>query len=388
MYNKYDRAPLNFSPAFPYFQLKFEVSGQVTTPCVKLSDFGVLGLNYDVAMMTNCQYSGRTMYMVRYDHVLNKLYSFVHIASFDDLSFTTHFNFKNCFSLRSGHLEQLAIACPNLQRLNLQDCFHCLESLQGLQTIASHCHNLQELNLLGILASLVEDHSLLWEILSDMKLTHLAGQDCIVLKSDAVSNERLICLYKKCWTIRGIQCGDCCCEDEDILMLSYFPSLQYCYIKFYYGLSTIVQDVINNCKELTSMCYIGNPLSLNLTRNYNLQQLYLASPGTDVTDNFMTSVSAHGGLVHVVMKVRSLKFEGITSLVRNSPALITLYLLVSVMDAYVENFNAALKKMFWNRKLFTAGLLRHTKFIPILKLAMEQDNVLWEQGTDLLPLWY
>ena len=312
------------------------------------------------------------------------MYSSVHIPSFGNLSFVTHFDLNNCFSLRSGHLEQLGIACPNLQRLNLQDCFHCLESLQGLQTNASHCHNLQGLNLLGILASLVEDHSLLWEILSDMKLTHLAVQDCNILKSDAASKERLICLYQKCWTIRGIQFGDCCCGDEDILMLSYFPSLQYCYIRFYYGQPTIVQDVINNCKELTSMYFIGNPLSLNLTHNHNLQKLYIASLNTDVPESFMTSVSAHGGLIHVVIKVRSLTFEGITSLVRNSPKLITLYLLVSVVDVYVENFNAALKKMFWNRKLFTAGLLMHKKFSSRI---MEQDNVLWEQGTDLLPLW-
>ena len=38
---------------------------------------------------------------------------------------------------------------------------------------------------------------------------------------------------------------------------------------------------------------------------------------TDVLDDFMTSVSAHGGLVHAVMSVRTLKVDGITSLVRN-----------------------------------------------------------------------
>ena len=48
------------------------------SPCVKLSDFGVLGLNNDVAVITDCQYGGRTMYMVRYqsdDNIANKLNS-------------------------------------------------------------------------------------------------------------------------------------------------------------------------------------------------------------------------------------------------------------------------------------------------------------------------
>ena len=70
---------------------------------------------------------------------------------------------------------------------------------------------------------------------------------------------------------------------------------------------------------------ISKLLSLSSTHNHNLQQLYIDSINTDVPDDFMTSVSAHGGLVHVVMFARSLTVEGVTSLVRNSPKLITLY---------------------------------------------------------------
>ena len=36
------------------------------------------------------------------------------------------------------HLEQLAIACPNLQQLNLKENVNCLKSLQGLRAIATH----------------------------------------------------------------------------------------------------------------------------------------------------------------------------------------------------------------------------------------------------------
>lgn len=40
-----------------------------------------------------------------------------------------------------------------------------------------------------------------------------------------------------------------------------------------------------------------------LAHNHNLQQLHIESIFINVPDDFMTSVLAHGGLVHVVMKV-------------------------------------------------------------------------------------
>jgi len=66
VYNKSTKVPLKSSPTLPLFQLQFEGSGQVFTPCVKFSDFGILGLENDVAVMTNCQYGGKTVYMVKY----------------------------------------------------------------------------------------------------------------------------------------------------------------------------------------------------------------------------------------------------------------------------------------------------------------------------------
>jgi len=140
------KVPLKFSSTFPSFQLRFEASGQMTIPCVKLSKVGVLGLNNDVAVMTNGQCGGRTMYMVRYqsnDNIVNKLNS-LSITRCDSLSCVTHFDPTNCYSLQSDHLKQLAIVCPNIHTLNLQSCSDCLGNLQGLQ---AHCHNLQALKL-------------------------------------------------------------------------------------------------------------------------------------------------------------------------------------------------------------------------------------------------
>ncbi|XP_065908495.1 uncharacterized protein [Dysidea avara] len=393
LYNRPRKLPLNLFHTLPYYQLQVEGSGQVTIPCVKLSDFGILGLDNDVALMTDCQCGGRTLCMVMYlerhqthDYIVDKTMDY-RIGRFGNLSCVTHFDLSCCFSLRSGHLEQLAVACPNLQRLNLQGCYHCLESLQGLQTIASHCHNLQGLNLFGICTcvSKAEDRSnqtRLWEILSNMKLIHLGVEFC-VLRLEAANKEKLICLYQKCWTIRGIQCSDCDCEhEEDTLMLSYFPSLNYCYLYLVYQSSpTIVKDVISNCTELKVFYCVRLHLSLNLSHNHNLQQLYIDSPCTDVPDHFMTSVSAHGGLEHVFLSIGYLTFEGITSLVRNSPKLMTLYLCVNHVDGNMENYNIPPKNMFWNRKLFTAG----HRMIDVDEFA--NLAALWEQGMDLLPLW-
>ena len=66
--------------------------------------------------------------------------------SITDLSFVTEFDASHCESLTSEHLEQLAIVCPNLCRLNLTSNSDCLNSLQGLRTIASQCHSLQGLS--------------------------------------------------------------------------------------------------------------------------------------------------------------------------------------------------------------------------------------------------
>ena len=134
---------------------------------------------------------------------------------------------------------------------------------------------------------------------------------------------------------------------------------------------------MNNCTELKVFyCIYFKSLPLPVLTLPHLQQLYIDSRNTDLPDHFMTSVSAHDGLVHVVMRVKSLTFEGITSLVRNSPKLITLHLYAYNVNGNVENFNASLKKMFCNRKLFTTG-----------HYMLNSYNILREQGSDLLPLW-
>ena len=58
------------------------------------------------------------------------------------LNCVTEFNFANTRSVLSKHLEQIALACPNLRHLNLQDNYDRLASLQGLRAIANYCPDL------------------------------------------------------------------------------------------------------------------------------------------------------------------------------------------------------------------------------------------------------
>ena len=82
---------------------------------------------------------------------------------------------------------------------------------------------------------------------------------------------------------------------------------------------------------------------------YNLQQFCIDSVDIDVPNDFMISVSAHGGLVNVVVKVASLSGKGITFLVKNSPKLITLHLCarnIHQTDGTMASFNETLKNYF------------------------------------------
>ena len=61
------------------------------------------------------------------------------------------------------------------------------------------------------------------------------------------------------------------------------------------------------------------PLSLSLANNHSLQQLFIELTDSEVSDTFMSSASAHGGLVHVFLSVASVSVVGISTLIENSP---------------------------------------------------------------------
>jgi len=230
-------------------------------------------------------------------------------------------------------LGQLAAACKNLQRLCIKDCTDTAYILEGLRAIALHCPDLCGLNLSDIGVSMVTDcHIPLWEILSGMKLTHLCLETCAVFGLD--SNEQLLApLFQKCSSLQALQiqhitndyCEWCLGMDCKVnwSLLSHFPALKYCRMTMKH--STAVMDVINFCKQLKIATFLdGNESAfLSSVSTSSLQQLSIDNSITSIPDIFMETVSAHGGLLHVIFIVESVSNVGITSLVRNSPNLLT-----------------------------------------------------------------
>ena len=161
------KVPMDLYPVLPEFQLQFGQS--CTLPYVKASKCGLLGLE-DLLLLTSCTDGNNVIYRARMVMLSN-----VNCLKSDmtSLTFVTHFDASLCKLLHSGHLEQLAMMCPNLYQLNLKDNRSCLKSLQGLRVIAS-CGKLRGLNLLGISIKQVENHLWLWEILVDLRLIYLA----------------------------------------------------------------------------------------------------------------------------------------------------------------------------------------------------------------------
>ena len=66
------------------------------------------------------------------------------------------------------------------------------------------------------------------------------------------------------------------------------------------------------------------PQIISSVATTNLQQLYIDSTYYKIPDIFLETVSVHGRLVHVILNVSSLTVDGIITLVKNSPELLTL----------------------------------------------------------------
>ena len=160
----------------------------------------------------------------------------------------THFDASCCSSLYPGHLEQLSIACPNLQRLDLFGNSECLNNLQGLHSLANNCKGLQALNLLRIHVSDREYDCLqLWKILCVMKLTQLAIEAWLINVCDsrnsnlpplssrdssvAIKQQKLIDMFQKYSSLQVLEVDDIgyCSfndiSDNELSLVSYFPSV-------------------------------------------------------------------------------------------------------------------------------------------------------------------
>lgn len=395
------KVPLNLFPSLPHFQVNF--SQTASLPLVKASWFGILGLNWDLIVLTDCVYDEKVhcraeiacwdVFGSYRNSMLNKAVSSLNcVTEFD----CPYYN-KSANSILSGHLEQLAVACPNLQRLSLRGNSDCLLNLKGLRTIGQCCHNLCGLNLMLISTAEVENQLKLWEIISDMKLTHLHLEASLFQPISNSYEERLCSLFYKCSNLQALQFDNCytydlCQENSNYKikwsLLAHFPALKYCRIEDAIE-STVLQEVISSCKELVCLSCTSARISLSPVYHFTLQQLCIAGY-IHLPDEFLDAISAHGRLVHVIFSMKSATVKGITSLVKNSPGLMTLIILMisSIHDESGSKIESSdvlciLKKAFPSRKLFAVGDCR------LLQNYNDSHMMLFKflYGTDLLPLW-
>ena len=279
------------------------------------------------------------------------------------------------------NLVQMIVACPLLRRLNLKD--NMALGLQDLQMIANCCLNLEGLNLTNVpIPCFTSSDSLIdvWEILSNMKkLAYLTMDARYLVSCFSDVPQELESLFEKCTTLRALELSKAGFTNHYEL-LSHFPSLEYCRLTS--SSMKCVQNILTACKGLKYFCCdTGPPQSLLRQAHVNnLQQLCILSGCTDLDFKFMEAVSAHGGLIHVVFKVKSVNFNGIITLINNSPNLLTcLFGLPEKKQQYCKWLNTELAERFGRRKLFISVQPANCRRVV--------EDLEWLQNTDLLTLW-
>ena len=349
---------LGLETKFPYFQYQITGSQCVNHSFVIPRNCGLLGLN-DCLVLKNCTTNNGDV--LHKAVMISSSRTSINRTPLDiiDIEFLTHFSCSGYEFFNSDHLEKLAIACPNLQQLNLIGNVHCLKKLQGLRAIALHCRKLEGLDILQISVDEVECCVQLWEILADLQLTYLAIDMCCLFcfeENDQTNKEIIIGLHQKCVKMRALEvypithCTKCD-ENKLPLVLSNFPLLIHCI--------TMRIENVKISERLRYFWYVGDnytswPLSITIC---NLEQLCIEGHQLAVPDNFMHVVSAHGGLVLVILDVASVTKHGIVALVENSPNLITCHIYVKAKNNchISRDFRSRLKKKYSQRKLFLCG---------------------------------
>ena len=198
------RVPINLYPSIPL--MKFQFGPAARPPLIKLTDHGILGLKPDKFHFTEYDHYGKVRHSITVQCFVIYTVKEQHFNCISNLYSVSNVDFYG-MNIYPGQLEQLAIACPNLERINLLDNTNCLQSLKGLQALVNKCQNLQGINLVGI--QTVESHLLLWKILSSVKkLTHLAiGLSMLTDHGNChdVDQQKLIGLLKSCGNLKALE---------------------------------------------------------------------------------------------------------------------------------------------------------------------------------------
>ena len=380
LYSNYN-VPLSLFQNAPVFQLRYGET--VTLPFVRAPSIGV---DDEVLLLTDHDDGSKLVHKARlYPRPSHTVHSILRDHGQDNqlqlnngVTNLTELDLSGC----NINIKPIVGACPQLQRLNLKSIRSL--RLEELQVIATCCCNLQGLNLKKIQTSNNNFRVNVWETLSSMKLTHLSIHASLLGTSLGEHKTQLIALFKRCTTLQALELSSIMDLESQMYhdQLSHFPSLKYC------GLlnqnPTCAEHILTTCKNLRIFSYCGRLFSPTSAHN-NLQQLCISSKRTNLNDNFMNTVSAHGGLIHVVFFVGSVTDHGIATLIKNSPNLLTFGCKQkSGRDNCLKSLGATLQKKFANRKLFTSGVF---DLIPVIKDAEYMKDEGWLQNTELLSLW-
>ena len=352
--------PMDLYPSIPL--MKFQFGPAATPPLIKLSDHGILGLQDDTFHFTDYNHYGEVRHSItaqyyaphdglnvvkeQHFNCISNLYS---VSNIDFCGMGTYMD------IYPVHLEQLAIACPNLERINLKRATNCLQSLKGLHAIVDKCQNLQGINLVGIHISYVESNLLLWELLSSVKkLTHLAiDLSKLTHHANCVDQEKLIGLLKSCGNLKALEVTDQYdTVDSKDLLFSHFPSLVY--VNLQTEDSGSLEYTITNCHQLKYLDYWNwnhsrHHISHPSSSSCHLQQLYMEN--IDLSAASVHVLSAHGGLEEVILYYVGITTSAITTLISNSPNLISLH----IYGTNLEDYKNTMSNTFSNHKLFTVG---------------------------------
>ena len=364
------RVPMDLYPSIPIRKFRFDPAG--TPSLIKLSDHGILGLDEDIFSLSDYDRYGKVRLSVNLHWYAGNLHCISNLYSVSNVDFVG-------VNIYPGHLEQLAIACPNLERLYLGKVQNCLQSLQGLHAIVDTCQNLQGLNLVGIPVSSVESYLLLWELLSSIKkLTHLAIDLCMLIQSsncDSTDKEKFIGMLRNCVSLKALEIiekFDCKCKgcqnvhSVNDLLFSHFPSLVYVTLS-QVRCTTAFKYIITNCHRLKYLYYERNRVSeahvtLPSSSICHLQQLCINSFNINLSTPSVHVLSAHGELEQVALYVKSITTSAITTLISSSPNLMLLYI-VTIKPLCDENgvredcnkYKNTVSKTFSYHKLLTTG---------------------------------
>ena len=107
------RVPMDLYPSIPL--RKFQFGPAAKPPLIKLSDQGILGLDEDIFYLSDYDQCGKPRLSVspnKYHFLKDE-----HLHYISNFNSVSNVDFSNV-NVYPGHLEQLAIACPNLERLN------------------------------------------------------------------------------------------------------------------------------------------------------------------------------------------------------------------------------------------------------------------------------